>query len=59
MLKSLVLEPVLMKQLSDQEESIIANFPGLACCKFEEICGDLEIPDEGGCKRGCLCPVIV
>jgi hypothetical protein len=58
MLKSLILEPGSIEQLSDQEALIIAKFPGLACCNFEEICGDLDTPDEGGCKKGCICGVI-
>lgn len=58
MLKSLILEPDSIKQLGDQEESIVAKFPGLACCDFEEICGDLETPDYGGCRKGCICGVI-
>ena len=48
-----------MEWLSGQEASIIDKFPGLESCNFEEICGDLEIPDEGGCKKGCICGVIV
>jgi hypothetical protein len=58
MLKSLILEPSSIEDLSDQEASIIAKFPDLASCNFEEICGDLETPDEGGCKKGCICGVI-
>jgi hypothetical protein len=59
MLKSLILEPGLIEQLGEEEAAIIGKFPSLASCKFEEICGDLETPDEGGCKKGCICGVII
>jgi hypothetical protein len=54
----MILEPSSIEQLSDQEASLITKFPGLASCNFEEICGDMDTPDEGGCKKGCICGVI-